>query len=331
MSEQSLPVSAGSLGGAEAINQQAQSLPIPAVVPERARPKGGFDIMTLLTYIYLVVMLLFALFPLYFVLQASLNSTQSLFTTDLHLFPPRITLDNYIYDLTQLPLLQWIWNSTVVGLVTMLIGLIFAIFGGYALSRFRFRGRITGLMGLLALQAFPGLLALPAYFSLLNLVDDRINFLLGLSRGAQHVYGSLPGLILVYAAGPLAFGVWNMKGYFDTLPIELEQAAMVDGTTLTGAFLRVTLPLAAPALVTTGMFMFIGVWNEFAVAHWLLDPTNQSQLTFPLGLQSLSGTYRTPWGQFAAASVMASIPLMGLFLYAQNYFKSGLTIGGVKG
>jgi arabinogalactan oligomer/maltooligosaccharide transport system permease protein len=273
--------------------------------------------LTGLIYLFLILMSLFALFPVYFVVQASLAGGQNLYTTDLRLLPLNPTFDNYIYAFTQEPLLNWLGNSLFVSGFATLLGVIFSMTGAYALSRFRFRGRELSLTLLLVLQAFPGLLALVAYYRLM-LTLGLINTLIGLS--------------LIYTAGALAFNAWNIKGYFDTLPVELEQAAMIDGATHTQAFLRVTLPLAAPALATSAILFFIGAWNEFAIANYLLSDNGfQTNLTFGLGIYNLQGDFRTPWGYFAATSVIVSIPLMALFLYAQRYFRSGLTIGGVKG
>ena len=128
------------------------------------------------------------------------------------------------------------------------------------------------------------------------------------------------------------FGIWNIKGYFVTLPVELEQAALVDGATPTQAFLRITLPLAVPSLAASAMFMFPTGWNEFALATILLNSNaTGSNLTWPVGLLALAGNLRTPWGYFAGASVMISVPVIILFLWLRKYFQSGLTTGSVKG
>lgn len=275
------------------------------------------NIFTGLIYVYLVIMVIFALFPIYYVVQASLAGGQNLYTTDLKLLPANPTIDNYVYAITQLPLLNWIANTFFICAMTTLIGLTFSMTGAYALSRFRLAGREVGLNALLAIQAFPGLLALTAYYILL----DKLGLI-----------NSLVGLVVIYAGGSLVFGTWNIKGYFDTLPVELEQAALIDGATPTQAFLRVALPLAAPALAASALFMFIVGWNEFALANLVLNSNaTGSNLTFVLGLYSLQSDFRTPWGYFAAASVVVSVPLIILFLYAQRFFKSGLTIGSVKG
>lgn len=272
-----------------------------------------------LIYVFLVAMTIFALFPIYFVLQASLNGTQSLYTTTLQLLPNPVSLGNYVYALTQLPVLAWFFNTVLVCGLATLIGVGFSMTGAYALSRFRFKGREVSLNLLLALQAFPGLLAITAYYYLLSYLN-LLNTV------------PLVGLAFIYAAGNIVFGCWNIKGYFDTLPVELEQAAMIDGASHTQAFLQVTLPLAAPALAASALFMFVGGWNEYALASFVLNGNSTgTNLTFILGLYGLQTTYTTPWGYFAASSVIISIPLMLAFLFAQRFFQSGLTIGGVKG
>jgi arabinogalactan oligomer/maltooligosaccharide transport system permease protein len=207
------------------------------------------------------------------------------------------------------------WNSILVCALATIIALVCATTGAYALSRFRFRGRQSSLLVLIALQTFPGLLAIYAYYEILRTI---------------HLDGSPIGLAIVYAAGNIVFGVWNIKGYFDTLPIELEEAARVDGASYTTIFLQIILPLALPALAASALFMFIGGWNEFVLAKLILNPDPQS-LTVPVGLYQLQQDQYTPWGYFAASSVIVSVPLMALFLYLQRFFKAGLTIGSVKG
>ena len=277
------------------------------------------NLPVILIYVYLVLMSIFALFPVYYVLQASLEGDQNLYTTTLQLLPNAPSLSNYVYAFTQEPIFNWMLNSTIVVGLSTLIGILFSITGAYALSRFRFRGRELSLTFLLALQAFPGLLAITAYYYLLQYLN--------LLNTAP-----LIGLALIYASGSLVFGTWNIKGYFDTLPVELELAAMIDGASLWKAFTQITLPLAVPSLVSSALFMFVGGWNEFALANFVLNGnSNGSNLTFILGLNALQGTYTTPWGYFAATSVIISLPLMALFLYSRRFFQSGLTVGAVKG
>ncbi len=295
-------------------------------IPDRARVKAILlrrrlqsALLLGLIYAFLIVMTIFALFPIYYVAQASLAGAQNLYTTDLQLLPVAPTLYNYVYAFTQEPLLAWMGNTIFVCALATLIGLSFSMTGAYALARFRFRGREASLNLLLAIQAFPGLLAIPAYYQLLqslNLLNTA----------------PLVGLALILAAGNLVLGCWNMKGYFDTLPVELEQAAMIDGASHTQAFWRITLPLAAPSIAASALFMFVGGWNEFALANFVLNSNDTgSNLTFIVGLQQLQSNFRTPWGYFAATSIVISVPLMIIFLYMHRYFKAGLTLGGVKG
>jgi arabinogalactan oligomer / maltooligosaccharide transport system permease protein len=319
MSDQTLRASAGALPKVGALSRADEREEARAMSLSRRRRPSPW---TLLVYVFLVTMTIFSLFPIYFVVQASLRGNQTLYTTDLQLFPTQPTLDNYTFVLTQLPFLSWVWNSIYVCGLATLIGLFCSTTAAYALARFRFRGRQLTLVLLLAIQAFPSLLALLAFYLLLQ------------SLG---LINTLEGLAIVYAAQSVVFGAWNLKGYFDTLPVELDQAALVDGATPTRAFLSVTLPLARPALATTALFAFIAGWNEFALANILLNSNGLggeslgTNITFPVGIYSLTSDFRIPWGYFAAASVMVAIPIMALFFYLQRFLKSGLTIGSVKG
>ncbi|HEU4327748.1 MAG TPA: sugar ABC transporter permease [Roseiflexaceae bacterium] len=265
-------------------------------------------------YILLALGLLFSIFPIYFVFQAALRPGNTLYSTELQLIPTNATLENFVYVLNEIPLLRWIWNSLQVSIMTTIATLLISVSAGYALSRFRFRGRSTLLTSLLALQAFPAALALPALYLLLL----RLNLL-----------NSHLGLVLVYAAGAIAFNVWNLKGYFDTIPIDLEEAAMIDGATPTQAFLRIMLPLARPSLAVTALFGFLAGFGDFILANTVLF--NEDLFTAPVGIYSLQDGYRQPWGYFAASSLIISIPVTIVFLYLQRSLVSGLAAGGVKG
>ena len=263
---------------------------------------------------YLLAMVIFALFPAYFVLQAAFRPGQSLYTLNLSLWPQNPTWDNFTYIFTQLPFPEWLRNSLGVGIGTMLAGLAGSATGAYALARFRFAGKRMTLILLLAIQAFPTVLALVPIYLILKTVG---------------LVGSPFGLMLAYVASALVFSTWNLKGYFDTIPRELDEAALIDGCTVTQAFIRVILPLSLPALAVTALLMFLTAWNEWVMAQTLL--INEDSFTVPVGLWGLQNDYRVPWGYFAAASIVVSIPVMALFLGLQQYFRSGLTIGSVKG
>jgi arabinogalactan oligomer/maltooligosaccharide transport system permease protein len=317
MSGQSIDSPASGVASADALNASVPRTTRAYARRRRLRP------WLLLVYLYLLIMTIFSVFPIYFVIQASFSGIQTLYSTELRLVPLHPTFDNYFYDLTQLPFLRWVGNSLFVTALSTFLGLALSTTGAYALSRFRFIGRQYWLVILIALQAFPGLLAITAYFLLLINIQNITNVSLF----------NLLGLSLIYTAGAVTFGAWNLKGYFDTLPAELEQAALVDGATPTQAFLRVTLPLALPALASTALLMSIGQINEFALANFVLLNADVSGpgVTFILGLRGLQTDYRVPWGYFAAASTMVSLPLMAIFFYVQRFFQSGLTIGSVKG
>lgn len=276
--------------------------------------KRGRRSTSLLIHGFLLAMLIVALFPVFFVVQASVRPGQSLYTLTLSLWPSHPTLDNFHYILTQIPFPVWLRNSLIVCTATMFAGLVGAATGAYALSRFKFAGKRMTLILLLAIQSFPTVLALIPIYIILRLV---------------HLIGTPIGLILAYVSVALVFAAWNLKGYFDTIPHEIDEAALMDGCTPTQAFLRVTLPLAVPALAVTALLMFITGWNEWVMAQTLLSDENT--YTVPVGLWGLQNDYRIPWGYFASAALIVSIPIMTLFLLLQRYFRSGLTVGGVKG
>ncbi|HKB17606.1 MAG TPA: sugar ABC transporter permease [Candidatus Dormibacteraeota bacterium] len=267
-----------------------------------------------LVHAFLIVMVIFALFPAFFVVQAAFRPGQSLYTLTLSLWPDHPTWDNFTYIWTQIPFPTWLRNSLGVGVGTMLSGLVGSATGAYALARFRFTGKRMTLILLLAIQAFPTVLALVPIYLILKTIG---------------LIGSPFGLMLAYVASALVFATWNLKGYFDTIPRELDEAALIDGCTVTQAFIRIILPLSLPALAVTALLMFLTAWNEWVMAQTLL--LNEDSYTVPVGLWGLQNNYRIPWGYFAAASCIVSVPVVVLFLALQQYFRAGLTVGSVKG
>ena len=185
---------------------------------------------------------------------------------------------------------------------------------GYGLSRFRFKGKGSVLSGLLVTQMFPAtMLLLPLYIILIKL----------------HLINSYIGIVIIYSATALPFTIWQMKGYYDTIPTALEEAARIDGCTPWQAFYQVILPLAAPALVITALFSFMTAWNEYVVANIVLQDTEM--FTLPLGLKLFQSKLSTEWGLYAAGSLVVSVPVVVLFLALSRYLISGLTLGSVKG
>jgi arabinogalactan oligomer / maltooligosaccharide transport system permease protein len=270
---------------------------------------------TIGVYLVIAIAVFFALFPVWYLVTASVRSGQSLFQTNLinSLFPTDVTAANYQYMLTQTDFPRWVLNSLYIALLTTIATLCIATPAAYAFSRFRFPGRSNLLVLFLALQSFPGVISLVPIFYLLQ----RLGAL-------NHL-----GLILAYSAGALVFNIWNMKGYFDTIPIDLGEAALIDGATPTQAFLQVILPLARPVLAVTAMFGFLAGWNEYIMAQTILNSSDA--YTAPVGLFILQNDRSTPWGYFAAGSLMVSLPVMILFLALQRNLVSGLTVGGSKG
>jgi arabinogalactan oligomer/maltooligosaccharide transport system permease protein len=207
-------------------------------------------------------------------------------------------------------------NSVVVAASTTLLGIFLATTAGYAFSRFRFPGRRAGLMSFLVAQMFPGVLTLVAQY---------IIIVQWLGLGSNYL-----GLVLVYSTTAIPFCVWMLKGYFDTIPRELEESALMDGASAGTIFFRIILPLAKPAVAVTALFSFMTAWNEFVLALVFLD--KESMYTAPVGLRFFVGGFaEQQWGYFAAGSIVAAIPVVLLFLFLQKYLISGLTSGAVKG
>ena len=210
----------------------------------------------------------------------------------------------------------WIWfrNSLIVSIGTSLLGLVIAIPAGYAFSRYKFTGRDVSMFAFLLVQMFPGIIILVPYFLVMKT--------LGLLN--SHL-----GLILAYCVTALPLCVWMLKGFFDTVPRELEEAATLDGCNQFQVFTKVVLPLSMPAVAVTALFSFLAAWNEFLLA--LTFNTSNDMYTLPVGLASLISSTGQAWGDFAAASILVSLPVALLFLFFQKFLIEGLSAGGVKG
>ena len=260
-----------------------------------------------------------ALYPVLWVLKMALSPTQSL-SLSVNPFPEAVTLDHF-RDVMGAHDTQGRWlfgrqlfNSILVSGATTVVGLSLAISAAYALSRFRFPGKDAGMQVLLVTQMFPATLMLVPLYSILQ---------------ALGLLDKLGGLVLVYATSSLPFCVWMLKGYFDTIPRELEEAAVMDGASPHQVFLKVVLPLAKPAIAVTALFSFMTAWNEFILAATLLN--DATSFTLPVALQRYVGEYKTEWGHFAAGALLVSAPVMALFFGLQKYLVGGLTAGAVKG
>tara|TARA_Y100001970_G_scaffold282747_1_gene396224 strand:+ start:935 stop:1852 length:918 start_codon:yes stop_codon:yes gene_type:complete len=224
------------------------------------------------------------------------------------------SINSYITLFTETDFLLWCRNSVLISFIVTITGIIFASTGGYALSRFKFVGREFGMVALLTTQMFPATMLLLPFFILLSYLG---------------LINSYIGLIIIYSSTALPFCLWQMKGYYDTIPPALEESARLDGCTQFQAFYKIILPLSRPALVITALFSFMASWSEYVIAAIILqDP---QLYTLPLGLKSFQSSLATEWGLYAAGAVIVSIPVTILFISLSRYLVSGLTMGSVKG
>ncbi len=265
-------------------------------------------------YAVLLVFAVFAVYPILRVFTISIRPGNRLLSRSLALIPEGATLATYRCLLTEEPFLRWMVNSLVVSAAVMIVGVALAATAGYAFSRYRFRGREWALFSLLMTQMFPlTVLLLPLFIMLIHL----------------KLYDSFAGLIVAYSATALPFTVWQMKGYYDTIPISLEEAASIDGAGPFYAFWRIILPLAAPALVISALFSFMTAWSEYLVAAVLIQ--DKDLFTLPLGLKMFQSNMEVAWGLYSAGALLVSIPVVVLFTFLSRWLISGLTLGSVKG
>ncbi len=270
-------------------------------------------LITVLRHAVLLLFVAVSVYPALNVLSISLRPGNRLRSTDLAIIPNDWTLNSYVELFTEQPFLRWLGNSLLVASMVTVTGVALAAIGGYAFSRFRFVGRKTAMLAILTTQMFPAtMLLLPLYLVIakLQLVNTFI------------------GLMVFYTSTALPFCVWQMKGFYDTIPASLEEAARIDGCSRGMAFWRVILPLAVPGLVITALFSFMAAWSEYIVAAQVMQ--NEDMFTLPLGLKSFQASLSTQWGLYAAASILVSIPVVIVFLLLSKYLVSGLTLGSVK-
>jgi arabinogalactan oligomer/maltooligosaccharide transport system permease protein len=279
-------------------------------------------------HLFLIVMLIVTVYPILWVITIAFSGEQSLAIADLPAnpalsdrlrailpWPEHLSLSNFQSLFSDQPFLRWLGNGAIVAVATTILGVFLASTAAYAFSRFRFPGRQAGLMSFLVSQMFPGtLMLIPLYIIVVQW--------LGLGS-------SFTGLVLVYCTIAIPFCVWMMKGYFDTIPKELEESALIDGASQATIFLRIVLPLAKPAVAVTALFSFMTGWNEFIIAATFMN--REDMYTGPVGLRFFVGGFSQQWGYFAAGSIIAAIPVVVLFLFLQKYLVSGLTAGAVKG
>jgi arabinogalactan oligomer / maltooligosaccharide transport system permease protein len=271
------------------------------------------NFITLLRHLVLLLFVAIALYPALNVLSISLRPGNQLRSFDLAIIPKDWTLASYRQLFTDQPFLMWLGNSLIVAMGVTLTGVALAALGGYAFSRFRFVGRNATMLAILTTQMFPAtMLLLPLYILIAKL----------------HLINTYVGLMVFYTSTALPFCVWQMKGFYDTIPASLEEGARVDGCSRVEAFWRVILPLAVPGLVITALFSFMAAWSEYIVAAQVMQ--DEDMFTLPLGLKSFQASLSTQWGLYAASSILVSLPVVVVFLVLSKYLVSGLTLGSVK-
>ncbi len=262
--------------------------------------------------IVLWITIMVVMFPALWIVMSSFSAGDSFFLSSL--FPEKFSTQHYtdLFQKTDFPL--WVFNSLKFCFVVAIIQLIMTSLAAYAFSRLRFTGRKYGLMSLLVLQVFPNSMAVAGYYILIykfHLVDSSL------------------ALILVLAGGS-AYNIWLLKSYIDGLPVELDEAAMVDGANQLEVFYKIILPLAAPQLAVIFLFSFIATYSEYVISSiFLQTPGN---MTLALGLQTfISDQFAAHWTMFSAAAVLSSLPILIVFMCLQRFIQNGLVAGGVKG
>ena len=295
---------------------------------ERGMKLGG----QLLSQLFLLFIAATVIYPILWVVSMSFDPRDIARPTVLRLnpFAGGLSLKAYADVINQptanpVSLGQLMFNSLQLSVGVGIAAIFVGVFASYAFSRLRFRGRQTLMLAVLTVLMLPAIATLPALFVLLNHVQFTIhgdNF---------NLRNSLLGVGLAVLSGSLPFSIWNMKGYLDTIPRELEEAALIDGCTPNTAFFRVTLPLSTPVLAVTFFLAFMSTWTEFATSWlFLTEPKN---FTLMMALYNMVGQYSntTPWSHFAAMAIMVALPVTLIYLFVQRWFVGGLAIGGVKG
>lgn len=283
------------------------------------QPKFTKQLRQALPHLLLVPVAIVTLYPVLYVVKLAFSGTGGVSSSPWP-WPDQANLDAFSAVVSRSDAQgHWLFgrqllNSVVISLATTLLGIALACTAAYGFARFEFPGRRAGLLGFLATQMFPGILTMiPLYVLMqkLGLLD------------------SMTGLVLVYATTAIPFCTWTLKGYFDTLPKEIEESAVIDGATRLQIFWRIILPLSAPAIAVTALFSFMTAWNEFVLAYTFLS--RETAYTLPVQIRNYVGDKDVQWSLFAASSLIVSLPVMGLFYALEKHLVGGLTAGGVKG
>jgi multiple sugar transport system permease protein len=257
-------------------------------------------------------------FPLYTIVITSLKPLRDVQAV-WRWVPSQVTLRPYLEMWETVPLARYFLNSLIISTCSTVIAVLIAILAAYAISRYRFRGRQPFRFLILSTEMFPGILFLLPLFIIFVNIEQIIGIKL---------YGSYTGLVITYLTFALPFSIWMLVGFFDTIPRELEEAAMVDGATALGALFRILIPLSTPGIIAVGIFAFLTAWGEVLFASVLTD---EGTRTLAIGLQGYSTRSDVYWNQLMAASIVVSVPVVAAFLALQRYFVQGIAATGVKG
>src|ERR1700710_80038 len=285
---------------------------------DRPAPRKPIDWWRWTGRVFLTFLLIFTVLPMAWMVLTSIKTQFAALQYPPQWWPKEPTLDNYtkLLDPTNSigqQFLRYFWDSFYVSMATTIIGVIVAVPAAYAFSRFRFPGRTALFFSVLLRNMFPAVVFLMPLFLLMRWL------------GLVNTHGSL---ILTYLTFGLPLSIWLLKGFYDNIPIQLEQAARIDGATRLQAFVVIVMPLSVPGIIATAIYSFIGAWNEYIYAYTFLSKNDQ--LTLPIGIQRFFSENTTDFPGLMAASFMMSVPVVVLFLVLQRYFVRALTEGAVK-
>ena len=264
----------------------------------------GFILLSFLTLI-----------PILYAFSISISGSNSIISTEFHILPKTITMDNYITILTERPFGRRFVNSLLLSALTVLLTMLVAVPAAYVFSSMRFVGRKRTLYILLVLNAFPAILSMFAIYRIIKTLN---------------LLNSYMGLVFIYAGSMAIFVFWNMKGYFDSIPEAIEDAARIDGVNDRQLITKIVMPLARPSIIISSVLVVIYVWNEYIFSTVFLSGAEKN--TLAVALYSLQATdYTRNWPLFSAAAILTTLPVLILFFLVQKYMVSGLSSGGVKG